>query len=135
MDIDKENVPILSAMSDLASYKQLHCVYMYTHTQYMHKSAYTETGTTEKICMPWELPGHPVVRTQHFHCHGPGSSLGWGTRLVCPCARTTLHKLFHIFTQALLGEWNYSMWFCNGGYYAFVNCTTQWTLMQTQEFS
>lgn len=94
----------VQTMSDLASYKQLHCVYMYTHTQYMHKSAYMETGTTEKICTPWELPGHPVVRTRHFRCHGPGSVLAWGTSLVCPCARATVHKLFHIFTQALLRE-------------------------------
>ena len=24
----------------------------------------------------WEFPGGPMVRTRHFHCHGPGSIPG-----------------------------------------------------------
>ena len=28
-----------------------------------------------------EFLGSPVVRTQHFHCRGPGSIPGWGTRI------------------------------------------------------
>ena len=29
----------------------------------------------------WELPGSPVVRTQHFHCLGLGSISGRGTKI------------------------------------------------------
>ena len=29
----------------------------------------------------WGFPGGPVVRTQHFHCQGPGSIPGWGTKI------------------------------------------------------
>ena len=29
----------------------------------------------------WEFPGSPVVRTRHFHCWGPGSIPGWGTKI------------------------------------------------------
>ena len=29
----------------------------------------------------WEFPGGPVVRTQCFDCRGPGSILGWGTKI------------------------------------------------------
>ena len=28
-----------------------------------------------------EFPGSPVVRTQHFHCHGPGSIPGQETQI------------------------------------------------------
>ena len=28
-----------------------------------------------------EVPGGPVVRTGHFHCLGPGSILGPGTKI------------------------------------------------------
>ena len=28
-----------------------------------------------------EFPGGPVVRTWHFHCCGPGSTLGQGTKI------------------------------------------------------
>ena len=28
-----------------------------------------------------EFPGGPVVRTWHFHCCGPGSMLGQGTKI------------------------------------------------------
>ena len=27
------------------------------------------------------FPGGPVVRTQHFHCQGPGSIPAWGTKV------------------------------------------------------
>ena len=27
------------------------------------------------------FPGGPVVRTQRFQCHGPGSIPGWGTKI------------------------------------------------------
>ena len=30
----------------------------------------------------WELPGGPVVRTQCFHCWGPGKIPGWGTKIL-----------------------------------------------------
>ena len=30
----------------------------------------------------WEFPGSPVVRTQHFHCRGPGSILGQGIKIL-----------------------------------------------------
>ena len=30
-----------------------------------------------------EFPGSPVVRTQHFHCHGPGSIPGQETQISC----------------------------------------------------
>ena len=29
----------------------------------------------------WEFPGSPVVKTQHFHCRGPGSIPGLGTKI------------------------------------------------------
>ena len=29
----------------------------------------------------WEFPGGPVVRTRHFHRHGPGSTAGRGTKI------------------------------------------------------
>ena len=29
-----------------------------------------------------EFPGGPVVRTRCFHCHGPGSIPGWGTKIL-----------------------------------------------------
>ena len=29
----------------------------------------------------WELPGDPVVKTQHLHCRGPGSIPGGGTKI------------------------------------------------------
>ena len=29
-----------------------------------------------------ESPGGPVVRTWHFHCSGPGSIPGWGTKIL-----------------------------------------------------
>ena len=32
--------------------------------------------------MSREFPGHPVVRTQCFHCHGPGSIPGQGTKIM-----------------------------------------------------
>ena len=28
----------------------------------------------------WEFPGGPMVRTQRFHCWGPGSVPGWGIK-------------------------------------------------------
>ena len=28
-----------------------------------------------------EFPGGPVVKTWCFHCSGPGSTLGWGTKI------------------------------------------------------
>ena len=28
-----------------------------------------------------EFSGGPVVRTQHFHCYGPSSMLGHGTKI------------------------------------------------------
>ena len=28
-----------------------------------------------------EFPGGPVVRTRCFHCGGPGSIPGWGTKI------------------------------------------------------
>ena len=28
-----------------------------------------------------EFTGSPVVRTQHFHCHGPGLISDWGTKI------------------------------------------------------
>ena len=30
----------------------------------------------------WELPGSPMIRTQRFHCKGPGSIPGWGTKIL-----------------------------------------------------
>ena len=30
----------------------------------------------------WEFPGGPVVRTRRFHCRGPGSIPGWGTKIL-----------------------------------------------------
>ena len=30
--------------------------------------------------LDWEFPGCPVVWTQNFHCHDPGSIPGWGTK-------------------------------------------------------
>ena len=30
----------------------------------------------------WEFPGSPVVRTQHFHCRGPGSIPSQGTKIL-----------------------------------------------------
>ena len=32
--------------------------------------------------MSREFPGRPVVRTQCFHCHGPGSIPGQGTKIM-----------------------------------------------------
>ena len=29
----------------------------------------------------WEFPGGAVIRTQRFHCCGPGSVPGWGTKI------------------------------------------------------
>ena len=29
----------------------------------------------------WELHGGLAVRAQSFHCHGPGSIPGWGTKM------------------------------------------------------
>ena len=29
-----------------------------------------------------EFPGGPVVRTPHFHCRGPGSIPGQGTKIL-----------------------------------------------------
>ena len=29
----------------------------------------------------WEFPGDPVVRTWRFHCRGPGSIPGGGTKI------------------------------------------------------
>ena len=34
-----------------------------------------------KITQVREFPGSPVVRTQHFHCGGPGSIPGQGTKI------------------------------------------------------
>ena len=28
-----------------------------------------------------QFPEGPVIRTQHFHCHGPGSNSGWQTKI------------------------------------------------------
>ena len=30
----------------------------------------------------WEFPGDPMVRTQRFHCCGPGSIPGQGTKIL-----------------------------------------------------
>ena len=30
----------------------------------------------------WEFFGGPVVKAQCFHCHGPGSVSGWGTKIL-----------------------------------------------------
>ena len=30
----------------------------------------------------WEFPGGPVVKTWCFHCHGPGSIAGGGTKIL-----------------------------------------------------
>ena len=30
----------------------------------------------------WEFPGGPVARTWCFHCWGPGSIPGWGTKIL-----------------------------------------------------
>ena len=30
----------------------------------------------------WKFPGGPVLRTQHFHCRGPGSIPGRGTKIL-----------------------------------------------------
>ena len=29
-----------------------------------------------------DFPGNPLVRTECFHCQGPGSIPGWGTKLL-----------------------------------------------------
>ena len=34
--------------------------------------------------MTWEFPGGPVVRTRLFHCWGPGSIPGQGTKMPPP---------------------------------------------------
>ena len=42
-----------------------------------------------KIRSEGELPGGPVVRTQHFHCRGPGSIPGRRTKILQATQRST----------------------------------------------
>ena len=35
-----------------------------------------------RLIFVWEFPGGPVVRTRRFHCHGPGSIPGWGSKIL-----------------------------------------------------
>ena len=35
----------------------------------------------QKLITNWEFPGCPVVRTWCFHCRGPGSIPGGGTKI------------------------------------------------------
>lgn len=30
----------------------------------------------------WEFPGSPGIKIRRFHCRGPGSFPGWGTRIL-----------------------------------------------------
>ena len=53
--------------------------------------------TVCKMCFPLkitfrEFPCGPAVRTWHFHCRGPGSVSGWGTKI--PQARWYSKKKF-----------------------------------------
>ena len=44
--------------------------------EHVHCGLFIQWGTTR------EFPGGPVVRTQHFHCYGPGSIPGWETKIL-----------------------------------------------------
>ena len=39
-----------------------------------------------------EFPGGPVIRTQHFHCRGPGLIPGWGTKIPQAVRRGQIKK-------------------------------------------
>ena len=41
-------------------------------------------GQLLEIFWFWEFPGGPVIRIQRFHCHGPGSIPGEGTKITQP---------------------------------------------------
>ena len=58
--------------SRLISYIEL-CVHAYT--------LYILINYFIKINSWWDFPGSPVIRTQYFHCGGPGSVPGWGIKI------------------------------------------------------
>ena len=60
--------------------------------------------------MFWEFSGSPVVRTPLFHCRGPGSILGQGTKILkamqCGQKRS---RVFHLWVLIFLRQG-----FCGG---------------------
>ena len=38
-------------------------------------------GVSQNRLKIWDFPGGPVFRTPRFHCPGPGSIRGWGTKI------------------------------------------------------
>jgi len=53
---------------------------VHTHQKLLYMSVY------------WEVPAGPVVRTQCSDCRGPGSILGWGTKILQAAPHTQKKK-------------------------------------------
>ena len=47
-------------------------------------SSYRQCSLRKRDSQPREFPGVPVVRTQHFHCQGPGSIPASETKMKIP---------------------------------------------------
>ena len=47
-------------------------------------SSYHQCSLRKRDSQPREFPGVPVVRTQHFHCQGPGSIPASETKMKIP---------------------------------------------------
>ena len=47
-----------------------------------HQEFVMEVEEASRTGNSWEFPGGPVVRTQRFHCCGPGWKTGWGAKIL-----------------------------------------------------
>ena len=76
------------------------------------KQKYTQYSRNRHIIllyrkdMFWEFPGGPVVRTLCFHCRGPSSIPGWGTKIPPPHTQkicfSFVFNSFHKMSNVLL---------------------------------
>ena len=99
----------------ITSFKNMalkHC--WYYHIKMIIIFSYPNIKFHFKITLLGEFPGGPVVRTWHFHCWGPGSIPGWGTKIqqAVWCSQSNLikdnlkNKINSCFLIWLLKAWH-----------------------------